>query len=65
MSEPLKNHCKKTTRAPTLKFSPIVKNNEDFAWEKFKKFLKWRTDQGQCHHVIIAHNFVCAEYEHF
>ena len=46
---PLKIHCKITMRVPTLKFSPIVKNNESFAWEKFDIFQILQNDLGQGH----------------
>ena len=54
---PLKIHCKKTLRVPTLKFSQIVKNNESFAWEKFDIFQILQNYLGQGHQVTVAHNF--------
>ena len=52
-------------RVPTLKISPIVKNNESFAWKKFDIFQILQNDLGQGHQVTVAHNLKKTKYEHF
>ena len=52
-------------RVPTLQFSPIVKNNESFEWEKFDKILIWQNDLGQCHYLTVAQKIFITIYESF
>ena len=48
---------KKTVGDPTLKFSPVVQNNQIFVWKKVDKILFGQNDPGQGDQVTVGQIF--------